>query len=35
VSELCTFCRSDLLFSYRKNGAESGRMMAAIGMRVR
>lgn len=35
VSDLCTFCRSDLLFSYRKNGAESGRMMAAIGMRVR
>jgi polyphenol oxidase len=34
VSELCTSCRPDLLFSYRKNGAESGRMMAAIGIRV-
>ncbi len=32
VSELCTSCRPDLLFSYRKNGAESGRMMAAIGI---
>jgi polyphenol oxidase len=34
VNELCTSCRPDLLFSYRKNGAESGRMMAAIGIRV-
>lgn len=33
VSELCTSCRPELLFSYRKNGAESGRMMAAIGIR--
>jgi YfiH family protein len=35
ISELCTFCRPDLLFSYRKNGAESGRMMAAIGILAR
>jgi YfiH family protein len=34
VNELCTSCRPDLLFSYRKNGAESGRLMAAIGIRV-
>ena len=33
VSDLCTACRQDLLFSYRKQGAESGRMMAAIGIR--
>lgn len=33
VSDLCTACRSDLLFSYRKDGSESGRMMAAIGIR--
>lgn len=34
VSELCTACRPELLFSYRKNGAASGRMMAVIGMRA-
>ena len=34
VSDLCTACRPDLLFSYRKQGAESGRMMAAIGIRA-
>jgi polyphenol oxidase len=33
VSDLCTGCRRDLLFSYRKEGAESGRMMAVIGIR--
>jgi purine-nucleoside/S-methyl-5'-thioadenosine phosphorylase / adenosine deaminase len=33
VSNLCTACRPDLLFSYRKQGAKSGRMMAAIGIR--
>lgn len=32
VSDLCTACRPDLLFSYRKQGTESGRMMAAIGI---
>jgi hypothetical protein len=33
VSDLCTACRPDLLFSYRKQGSESGRMMAVIGVR--
>jgi len=32
VSNLCTACRPDLLFSYRKQGARSGRQMAAIGI---
>ena len=34
ISNLCTACRPDLLFSYRKQGAKSGRMMAAIGIRI-
>ena len=34
VSDLCTGCRRDLLFSYRKEGAQSGRMMAVIGIRT-
>jgi YfiH family protein len=33
VSDLCTACRTDLLFSYRREGAKTGRMMAVIGMR--
>ena len=33
VSNLCTACRPDLLFSYRKQGRKSGRMMAAVGIR--
>jgi polyphenol oxidase len=33
VSNLCTACRPDLLFSYRKQGTESGRQMAAIAIR--
>jgi polyphenol oxidase len=33
VSELCTACRTDLFFSYRKEGPQSGRMMAVVGMR--
>src|SRR6266705_4207011 len=33
VSDLCTACRRDLLFSYRKAGAQSGRLMSVIGMR--
>jgi hypothetical protein len=33
VSDLCTGCRTDLLFSYRKEGARSGRLMSVIGIR--
>jgi YfiH family protein len=32
VSDLCTGCRTDLLFSYRREGAKTGRMMAVIGV---
>jgi copper oxidase (laccase) domain-containing protein len=34
VSELCTACRRDLFFSYRKEGSRSGRLMAVIGLRA-
>jgi polyphenol oxidase len=34
VSDLCTVCRPDLLFSYRREGANTGRLMAVIGIRV-
>jgi len=34
ISPLCTACRTDLLFSYRREGPETGRMMAAIGIRT-
>jgi YfiH family protein len=33
VSDLCTACRKDLLFSYRKEGAQSGRLLSVIGVR--
>jgi YfiH family protein len=33
VSDLCTACRTDLLFSYRREGAKTGRMMAVIGIK--
>jgi YfiH family protein len=33
VSNLCTACRTDFLFSYRREGARAGRMMAVIGLR--
>jgi len=33
VSDLCAACRTDLLFSYRREGAKTGRMMAVIGIR--
>ncbi len=32
-SDLCTACRGDLLFSYRKEGATSGRLLSVIGIR--
>jgi len=35
VSDLCTGCRRDLFFSYRKEGTVSGRMMSVIGVRGR
>ncbi|MGB6432392.1 MAG: peptidoglycan editing factor PgeF [Candidatus Acidiferrales bacterium] len=35
VSPLCTACRTDLLFSYRREGAATGRLMSAIGIRHR
>ena len=34
VSDLCTACCPDLLFSYRKRGSESGRLMSVIGIRT-
>ena len=34
VSELCTGCCSNLFFSYRKEGARSGRLMSVVGMRM-
>jgi purine-nucleoside/S-methyl-5'-thioadenosine phosphorylase / adenosine deaminase len=34
VSTLCTACRGDLFFSYRKEGAATGRMMSVIGIRA-
>jgi len=34
VSDLCTACRRDLLFSYRKEGPQSGRLMSVIGIRT-
>ena len=32
MSDLCTACRTDLLFSYRREGAKTGRMMGAIAL---
>jgi YfiH family protein len=32
LSELCTACHTDLLFSYRREGGHTGRMMAVIGI---
>lgn len=31
--DLCTACRPDLLFSYRKQGSRTGRLMSAIALR--
>jgi hypothetical protein len=33
VSDLCTACRTDLLFSYRREGPRSGRLLSVIGIR--
>jgi YfiH family protein len=33
ISDLCTGCRTDLLFSHRVEFGKTGRMMAAIGIR--
>jgi purine-nucleoside/S-methyl-5'-thioadenosine phosphorylase / adenosine deaminase len=33
VSDLCTACHPDLLFSYRKQGPVSGRLLSVIGLR--
>jgi polyphenol oxidase len=33
VSDLCTVCRRDLLFSYRKEAGTTGRLMSVIGIR--
>jgi purine-nucleoside/S-methyl-5'-thioadenosine phosphorylase / adenosine deaminase len=32
--DLCTACRPDLLFSYRKQGPASGRLMSVIALRI-
>jgi polyphenol oxidase len=32
-SDLCTACRTDLLFSYRREGPLSGRLMSVVGIR--
>jgi len=32
VSGLCTACHTDLFFSYRKEGANSGRLLSVIGL---
>jgi YfiH family protein len=34
ISDLCTACRPDLLFSYRKQGPISGRLMSVIALRA-
>jgi polyphenol oxidase len=34
MSTLCTKCRADLFFSYRREGAGTGRLMAVIGIRA-
>ncbi len=35
TSELCTACRTDLFFSYRKEGVLSGRMLSVIGVHAK
>jgi hypothetical protein len=31
--DLCTACRTDLFYSFRKEGSRTGRTMAVIGIR--
>ena len=33
VIDFCTACRADLLYSYRREGRRTGRMMAVVGIR--
>jgi hypothetical protein len=33
VSDLCTACNTDLLFSYRREGPMTGRLMAVVGIK--
>jgi len=33
VSDLCTACHTNLLFSHRREGPLSGRLLATIGIR--
>jgi hypothetical protein len=33
VSNLCTACHRDLFFSYRKEAANSGRLLSVIGLK--
>jgi YfiH family protein len=33
VNDLCTACNTDLLFSYRREGENTGRMMSVIGIK--
>ena len=35
AADYCTACRTDLFFSYRKEGARTGRLMAVIGIKPR
>jgi copper oxidase (laccase) domain-containing protein len=32
TSSLCTQCRADLFFSYRREGKQTGRMLSIIGL---
>jgi YfiH family protein len=32
VSSLCTRCRADMFFSYRREGSQTGRMLSVIGI---
>ena len=32
TSDLCTACHTELLFSYRKEGSRSGRLMSVVGI---